>query len=159
MRINLRVIVVMAALTLNVIGCASILNPYNKEFQCPDTYKGKCVSMQQAYEESLNGGPKNATESTGNPDADGGASNPFIHTTSGNRPDPRREYEALMYHKLAGVIAADAPETPLLIPPKPVRVLILSYTDGNNIMMGHRHAYFLATEPRWVLSTFEEAGK
>lgn len=32
-------------------GCA-LLNPYESSFSCPESYNGKCVSVQTAYSES-----------------------------------------------------------------------------------------------------------
>ena len=34
-------------------GCASITNPYNSEFTCPQAEKGKCIGIPQSYLESL----------------------------------------------------------------------------------------------------------
>ena len=34
-------------------GC-SIFNPYNSEFQCKETYKGECLTTQEAYQNSIN---------------------------------------------------------------------------------------------------------
>lgn len=35
------------------VGCGAIFNPYSSKFNCPETDKGKCVSVNTAYEESL----------------------------------------------------------------------------------------------------------
>ena len=34
-------------------GCSALVSPYSTTFQCPDSDKGKCVSVKTAYDESL----------------------------------------------------------------------------------------------------------
>ncbi|MDD3294750.1 MAG: TraV family lipoprotein, partial [Geobacteraceae bacterium] len=46
--------ILLVAFGLSVTGCA-IINPYESDFSCPDTFHGKCISVQGAYEEALSG--------------------------------------------------------------------------------------------------------
>jgi conjugal transfer pilus assembly protein TraV len=141
---NWLMIVLICAAMLSFTGCASIFNPYQEEFQCPDTYKGKCVSMKTAYDESIEGVEYN----------EDGKENPLIKSNDHNFKNARDEYQKRLYEKLADII--EEPEVPVVIPPKILRVLILSYTNNANEMYGHRFVYILAKEPEWVFSTFKE---
>ena len=141
---NCLMIVLVCTAILYFTGCASIFNPYQEEFQCPDTYKGKCVSMKTAYDESIEGVEYN----------EDGKENPLIKSNGHNFKNAQDEYQKRLYKKLADII--EEPEVPVVIPPKILRVLILSYTNNENHMYGHRFVYILAQEPKWVFSTFKE---
>jgi conjugal transfer pilus assembly protein TraV len=142
---NYLMIVLIFWATLSFTGCASIFNPYQEEFQCPETYKGKCVSMKTAYDESIEGVEYNKED---------GKENPLIKSNTHNPNIAQDEYQKRLYKKLADII--EEPEVPVVIPPKILRVLILSYTNNTNDMYGHRFVYILAQEPKWVFSTFKE---
>ena len=53
-----------------------------------------------------------------------------------------------MYKKLAGLL--DEPKTPLIAPPKVMRVLLLPYKNDRDLYM-YRYAYFVVDDFRWVL--------
>lgn len=142
---NYLMIVLISMVILSFTGCASIFNPYQEEFQCPETYKGKCVSMKTAYDESIEGVKYNNED---------GRENPLIKSKTRNPDNAQDEYHKRLYKKLADIIKE--PEVPVVIPPKILRVLILSYTNNENDMYGHRFVYILAQEPKWVFSTFKE---
>ena len=42
-------------------GC-SMINPYQSEFSCPDTFKGKCASVREVYMEDASGRPQSKVE-------------------------------------------------------------------------------------------------
>ena len=42
---------------LFLAGCSALVSPYSTTFQCPDSDKGKCVSVQTAYDESIDANP------------------------------------------------------------------------------------------------------
>lgn len=113
-------------------GC-SIFNPYKSEFTCPDTYKGKCVSAVTAYNESIGNSPNLSPE---------------LHS------DLEYNYRTSLYNKLASMI--HKPATPIALPPKVMRTLILSYTGSDNDLYSYRYVYFFATEPKWIFSTTKE---
>ena len=113
-------------------GCGTF-NPYRSEFQCPDTYKGKCVSTAKAYAESIEGSD---------------------NTSSKPLDDLEYGYRAGLYSKLASLI--EKPATPVVLPSKVMRTLILSYTGSGNELYGYRYVYFFATEPQWIISTTKE---
>ena len=113
-------------------GCG-IFNPYQSEFKCPDTYKGKCVSTIDAYNESIEDSSNVSPELPG---------------------DPEYNYRIGLYNKLASLI--HKPATPVALPPKVMRTLILSYTGSDNELYSYRYVYFFATEPKWIFSTTKE---
>ena len=128
-------------------GCASVFNPYDSEFQCPDTDKGQCVSIPEAYEMSVS-------------EKDPWSVNDLARAVPpGSNPENgpigmKYDYLTTKYEKMAALIGK--PTTPLVVPPDVVRVLILSYTGDDNQLFGYRYVYFFATEPGWVISSGKE---
>lgn len=112
----------LSLLALTVAGC---LNPYASEFSCPETDLGKCVSVTDAYQESRG--------------AEGGS----------ERSDSE-DYREALFDRLAGLL--DEPETPLVVPPKVMRVLMLPYEGQEEELYLFRYAYIFTDRPRWVLS-------
>jgi conjugal transfer pilus assembly protein TraV len=140
-------------------GCSALVSPYSTTFQCPDSDKGKCVSVQTAYDESIDDNPlvKDATceecdeeKNEKNTDKTDGeiADTPAANTL-------KYDYQDVLYKKLTSII--DAPETPMVIPPDVVRVLIPSYTGTDNELFSSRYVYFFATEPKWSITTATES--
>jgi conjugal transfer pilus assembly protein TraV len=144
-RKNWFIVALICVSILSFAGCASVFNPYQEEYQCPDTYKGKCVSMKTAYDESIEGVKY---------DNNGGKKNPLIKSKDRDPDSARDEYQKRLFKKLSDII--EEPQVPVVIPPKVLRVLILSYTNNDNDMYGHRYVYILAQEPKWVFSAFKE---
>ncbi len=104
-------------------GC---LNPYPSDFNCPDTYNGKCVSVEDAYHasrQSLTGTPS---------------------------PPGPGDYQEALFDRMAGLLRE--PETPLVVPPKVMRVLMLPYEGKEEELYLHRYAYIFTDRPRWVLA-------
>ncbi len=135
-------------------GCASVLSPYEDEFQCPDTYKGRCTSMQNAYDESVNNVDSRAAaeiaEACGEKDEACRKQYALFVSRQHGRSRAQRLFQDRQFKKLTTLI--EDPVTPVLIPPEVVRVLILSYTTDTNTCLGHRFGYFLATDPKFILS-------
>lgn len=112
-------------LILALSGCA-IFNPYETEFDCPDTFKGKCASVRTAYKESLG--------------ENGGTTEKVAYN-----------YRKTLFERLANQI--EEAEDPLIVPPKAQRILILNYTGDNNDLFGYRHVYFFTPGPTWMMAT------
>ena len=139
-------------------GCSALVSPYSTTFQCPDSDKGKCVSVKTAYDESIDDNPlvKEATceecnEEKNKKDTDKdkeASAEPAASTL-------KYDYQDVLYKKLTSII--DAPETPMVIPPDVVRVLIPSYTGTDNELFSARYVYFFTTEPKWSISTATES--
>jgi len=147
-----------AAILLFTTGCASVFNPYDSEFQCPDTDKGRCVSIPKAYEMSVSGdGPANTNGSESKRPGAGGKltkTAPQASNSENGTADIKYDYLNQKYEKMAALIGK--PATPLVVPPDVVRVLILSYTGNDNNLFGYRYVYFFATEPGWIMSSGKE---
>ena len=155
-------------------GC-SIL-PYEDEFSCrkTDDY-GKCISVEEAYEEAVTGISKSPTlipVSEQSNDAEerhrhdakrssetqgkASAAEPSAHVPIAPSPiNPATaytNYKASVYNELTTLI--DAPRTPMLKPVTTIRTLILSYSENNNnkVIYMPRYVYSIVDEPRWVLT-------
>jgi conjugal transfer pilus assembly protein TraV len=137
---------IAAAFTL--CGCSAVLNPYQSNFSCPETEKGKCVSVQKAYSDSLN--PLVRPESEGKEGAcrDCGKDKPADPATTREES----EYRGALFKRLAGLL--NEPETPMVAPPQVMRVLLLPYRgDGGELFMP-RYAYFFLDRPKWILDGY-----
>lgn len=149
-------------LTLCLTACsAKTFNPYDDEFDCPYVDRGKCISVDDAYRESLEENafileeisPPQETTKQKNQLQNGGAGEE--KTNPSEKPKTARyNYQKALYNELTGMLRE--PETPLVIPPKTMRVLLLSYTSENNELYGDRFVYFFTTEATWSISTTKE---
>jgi len=131
-------------------GC-SILNPYKSEFTCPQKENGKCVGVENAYDESLKtmkGGKENPEKSRKNVSekASGG----------GSAKGGELLYQEEVYRKLAGLLRE--PVTPLVAPPKVVRVLLLPYRGEGGELFMPRYVYFMAEDSRWIMGGYLQEG-
>lgn len=150
-------IMVLLCVAPALSGCAALVSPYSTAFQCPDSDKGKCVSVKTAYDESIEENPlvKESTcdECDGKEEKkDGGKGE-----NASVKPDVnvlKYNYQDSLYKKMTSII--EQPETPLVIPPDVMRVLIPSYTGADNELFSARYVYFFVTEPRWSISSATE---
>ncbi|MEM3580389.1 MAG: TraV family lipoprotein [Candidatus Bathyarchaeia archaeon] len=125
------------AISVFTFGCASVMNPYSEKFTCPQMEEGKCVSIGQAYQESVTGKPITLEEQ--------------------KKEKPQSEYSPVeevyrdaLFTKLSQLLKE--PRTPLLAPPKIVRVMILPYQDATGKeFYSARYVYVLVEEPQWIL--------
>ena len=149
-------ICVLALVFLSFTGCAGVFNPYDSEFQCPNTYKGKCVSVQDAYHDSVTGAEPPDTASSIKESEPECKTGQLAKDQTAQKGTENPEYDFLKqkYDKLSALIGN--PAVPVVVPPEVVRVLILSYTGADNELFGYRYVYFFATGPEWVLSTARE---
>ena len=137
---------------LALSGCSALISGYNSEFQCPETDKGKCVSVSEAYEESLQDNPlvkENTRAKQEQQEASGETEAKAVEARAPR--DPEYTYRETLFKKLSSMI--DQPATPIVVPPEVMRVLILSYTGNDNELFNYRYIYFFATEPSWIIST------
>lgn len=137
MRVKFLIIFVLSVFFL--YGCSTVgnvLNPYDSEFQCPETQKGKCVSVADAYKESE--------------DSAKGLRELIIEDKK--KTTTFTAYEDAVFEKMASLLKE--PVTPIVAPPPVIRVLFLSYKgDGNELFMP-RYIYFFADEPKWVMGDY-----
>ncbi|WP_319587931.1 TraV family lipoprotein [uncultured Desulfobulbus sp.] len=133
----MRIIAYLAALVL-VSGCAGVkdaVNPYEENFRCKARdSEGKCLDTPTAYKEARL------------PDNQG------IETNSINIS--QIEAQNSRYKALTDLL--EAPETPVLNPPKILRVLLLPYRGENNELFMTRYAYLEIEPSQWALTEVSE---
>ena len=125
-------------LVLNLVsGCASVkdaVNPYEENFKCrAKDSEGKCVDTPSAYKEARL------------PDNQG---------TDSSISTSRIEAQNSRYKTLVDLL--EAPETPVLNPPRILRVLLLPYKGENNELFMTRYAYLEIEPAQWVLTEVSE---
>ena len=117
-------------------GCAQVkdaVNPYEENFRCKaKDSEGQCLDTQAAYKEARL------------PDGQGGENS----NTSQIKAQNGR------YKALTNLL--EAPETPVLDPPKILRVLLLPYKGENNELFMTRYAYLEIEPSQWVLTEVSE---
>ncbi|EJG1091251.1 TraV family lipoprotein [Vibrio parahaemolyticus] len=133
---------VLAISMLALLNGCSVL-PYEEEFQCPNAAgTGKCISVDGAYEEAVKGEPLDKADSQD-----------VMTETYGSS---LYEYEAEQYQALAGLLRE--PETPLVMPARVVRTLILSYPDNpqspSRLYMP-RFVYSIDQKPQFVFGQYK----
>lgn len=126
-----------------VSGCAGVkdaVNPYEENFKCrAKDSEGKCVDTPSAYKEARlpdNQGMDSSTSSTSSASAS------------------QIEAQNSRYKTLADLL--EAPETPVLNPPRILRVLLLPYKGENNELFMTRYAYLEIEPAQWVLTEVSE---
>ncbi len=149
-------------------GCA-LLNPYESSFSCPESYNGKCVSVQTAYSESSGLSVKakdvvadqpheNCAPDTENPGACAESGKESAGTNSSSKENGAlTKYRAALFDKFTGLLKE--PVTPVVAPPKTMRVLLLPYTGQDNEFYMLRYVYFFVDEPRWLLGDTVSSGE
>lgn len=131
-----RYIAVILLLFIGLQGCASWINPYASDFNCPKTENGRCISVPDAYQESLKKGPKKGAKDE----------------QSGNGSGA---YEKELFKKLAGMLKE--PVTPIVNPPTAVRVLFTPYPGDENELYLYRYAFFFVDSPSFILGDYLKA--
>jgi len=127
--------VLFPALLASCTTVGNSINPYKPNFNCPYNESGKCVSMTGAYDESRKGDPH--------------LTNPALGPAKAQAPGSgEKAYQESVYKKLTGLL--EEPKTPLIAPPKVMRVLLLPYKNERDLYM-YRYAYFVVDDFRWVL--------
>jgi len=122
---------------LCVSGCAGVknaVNPYEENFRCKaKDSEGKCLDTPTAYREARI--------------PDGQLSEAASNTSQIEAQNSR-------YKALTDLL--EAPETPVLNPPKILRVLLLPYKGENNELFMTRYAYLEIEPSQWVLTEVSE---
>jgi len=67
------------------------------------------------------------------------------------------KYRAALFDKFTGLLKE--PVTPVVAPPKTMRVLLLPYTGQDNEFYMLRYVYFFVDEPRWLLGDTVTSGE
>lgn len=144
---------------LLIAGCGKAVNPYESEFSCPPPEKGKCVGIPEAYKESLQQSEmrnynlaKEAFSSGREKKKEEGKGGPEEGFTGGYLllSPAERQYVESLYGVLTKLLKN--PRTPVIMPPKVVRVLILPYEgEGGKNLYSARYIYVIVEDARWVL--------
>ena len=121
---------------LCVTGCAGVkdaVNPYEENFRCKaKDSEGKCLDTPTAYKEAR------------------------LPDGQGNEDSNTSQIEAQNSRYKALTDLLEAPETPVLNPPKILRVLLLPYRGENNELFMTRYAYLDIEPAQWVLTEVSE---
>lgn len=153
----------LVALAGATTGCG-VLNPYKAEFSCADgSFNGNCESVEDAYHDSVKGidarqadprwREKRQEWEKKNKDlvelrkkADAGSAD--YHEAIG--------YRAMLFNEMKG--ALQAPETPLLVPPTPIRILVLDSVGGEDgaLYTSPHYAWVILDKPKWSLKKIPE---
>lgn len=130
-------------------GCAKVVNPYSSQFECPQAEKGKCVDISTAYEISLSQEKEREISKAQ------GFDNKTDNATSYLRGElllspAEKAYVEGLYNVLTKLLKD--PQTPIIAPPKIVRILILPYQGADDKKFySARYVYVIVDEPKWVL--------
>jgi len=139
---KLRHFVSLLLLSAISAGC-STLGVYESEFSCPQTYNGRCISLQGAYDLALEGKDNPPKE----------AAKQEEQKELAPLPNPEEaahtSYKESLYKRFDGLLKE--PSTPMVAPPQVMRVLLLPYKGEGNELFMLRYVYFFVDEPRWVL--------
>ena len=144
MRSAVKLAIAGLGLGFMLTSCSTLMNPYHSDFSCPNYYKGKCVSLQEAYEESIHntdGAPNKAQKQI---------KELAINTVSNNGTKELSLYQKDMLKKMTKLIKQ--PKTPIVVPPRTMRVLILPYVNDQNELEMGRYVYFFTGKPKWIFS-------
>jgi len=143
-------LVILLLIALLFSGCG-VFSPYNSKFQCESPDKGKCVSVQKAYAESLGKDePQRKQQKKKAKSAKDGKEKESSETNDG-QPTATDSYRESLQREMARLI--DAPVTPLMLPPKVMRILVLPYPDKSVLYMP-RYIYIMTDKPRWVIGDY-----
>jgi len=169
----------IAIALLSLCSCAT--TPYRSKFQCPATYPGRCETIQTAYQDSTHNfdarlfdkkwvkrerewEKKNAELIEARKKAGIKAETvdeklaKFQNATSTTRSDSGYDYRQKLFDELKGLLSE--PEKPIVVPPKVVRVLVLSTLaqeqGKRRIFVSPHYIYFMLDQPRWLLHKVPE---
>jgi type IV conjugative transfer system lipoprotein TraV len=146
-------------------GCS--MTPYSSDFKCSDTYNGICEPVENAYKDSVNGinpadydekyqqkrkkwedNHKNLLLARKQKEAEKKA---MINDMSGENIS----YREVLFKQYKNYLKE--PAAPVVIPPKPMRILILdSASKDKNIYTTPHYVYFLLDRPKWILKKIHE---
>lgn len=143
-------------------GCQALFNPFHSDFQCPETDKGKCISVTGAYEEAVRASGDNGYRSPlilepppedTNTRRNAPAGGKVVVASLTTMTPSERTYQDATYDKLTRLIKK--PVAPVVAPPDVVRVLILPYkgSSGDELFMPH-YDYFMASSPKFIVGDY-----
>ena len=141
--------VIMAALSSGCSTVGEAINPYSADFKCEMKENGRCISMTGAYLGSLQRDPGNARNGKNGKNGKSTIDPPGSATSE-------TAYQEALFKKLSGLL--EEPTTPVIAPPKVMRVLLLPYKAEKDLCM-YRYVYFVVDDYAWVLTNDLPGGK
>lgn len=130
-------------------SCGKAVNPYHGEFECPPSEKGKCTGIPQAYKESLSKEGDSVSYNLAQTFDNRTSNGTFVRDQLLLSPAESQYIESL--YDILSKLLKD-PQTPVVVPPKIVRVLILPYQgQGEKEFYSARYVYVIVEDPKWVL--------
>ena len=141
-------------LFLGLFSCSSIL-PYEEDFACNrNPNLGKCVSVEEAYNEAITGVSSKGqiiTDDGLKDEASAKGENPRAQDTE---KQAYQTYRTALYQQLQRLIAN--PETPVIKNAQQVRTLILSYSPENQPQRLYmpRYVYSISKGAEFVLGQY-----
>lgn len=157
--------IIFLSLSFLLSGC-HLINPYENDFSCPDTFHGKCISVNAAYEDSLTGNDmaynKTINSCIGgscpdNPEQEINESKQKVTIAKAGTVEDRNynAYKSSLYTRFDQLLRE--PQSPVVVPPKVMRVLFLPYRGQEGEFYMYRHIYFFVDDPKWILGDGVEA--
>jgi len=141
-------------------GC-SIFAPYDSKFMCERARDyGSCQNVSEAYD-SATGATKPGQMAfshakTGSPER----SKDSADKEKGDRaiaaePSSRNRYKEAEYAEMAKLL--EQPVTPMLVPPKELRTLVVAYATGDKAVYMPRYIYYVVSEGHFVMGDYLNA--
>ena len=168
-----------------ICSCAgrSIFHPYATDFKCPPGYNGICETIEDAYYDSLYGiDPRlydsnwikqkkkweekhqkllKVREKLGyykSVDERIKEIEKRMNKALDYGVDPGNVYKIELFRTLSSLLKE--PQAPLLVPPKVIRILVLSTLGSDEkdktIYVSPHYTYFILDEPKWLLHKIPE---
>ena len=153
---NLRMNYILLVLVV-LSGCSIV--PYENDFACrlKDNF-GKCIGMDDAYNEARTGVEKHpkmkpASEQDNSDDGKNKGIANVEQDSSAPGTENYNNYINGYYKELNKLV--DNPVTPMVKQAKTVRTLIIPYSnDGGNTMWGERYAHTIVKEPSFIYGQY-----
>jgi conjugal transfer pilus assembly protein TraV len=122
----------LSLLFMLLTGCGAALNPYHENFNCqaPED-SGHCVDTNTAYEEAAG----------------------ISQQVKWKEANTEKYVDRARFERLAELLKE--PQTPMIVPPRILRVLILPYKGDGDLFMA-RYAYLQVEPATWVLTDIDE---
>lgn len=147
-----RVPLFIAAASLSLLCGCSVLNPYQENFSCRSSAEdGGCFDVRTAYSHAK------ATEHMDQIDVPPPAlaeDGKYGSQIEGSTPalvgtQARSQYKDAVYNQLKDLVQAEV--TPMLSPPKVLRVSFIPYEDQDGVLFLGDDAFIVVENPKWVL--------
>lgn len=145
----MKILIIFTSALFFLQACSPI--PYNNDFGCKrEEAYGKCVTVEEAYEEAVTGVEKG--KPLGKKAKKSKSETPKKES---NSLAVYKDYRYEMLDSLRKLVAQ--PDTPIVKPPVQTRTLILSYIprDNKRRLYQPRYVYSIAEDPEFVYGQYE----